>query len=83
MWVPGVLDDGDDVGPLLGHVDEVTTRAMRELHRIHQTLLMRGRTEGGREGARKEGGRREGGRREGRNEGGENGGGGKRWDMNE
>ena len=35
--MPGVFDDGDDVRPLLCHVDQVSARAMRELHRIHQT----------------------------------------------
>ena len=25
VWVTCVLYDGDDIGPLLGHIDEVTT----------------------------------------------------------
>lgn len=33
--VPGILDDGDDVGAAGSHVDEVTTGAVRELDGIH------------------------------------------------
>ena len=53
----GVLDDGDDVRSLLGHVHEVSARTMGELNRIHQTLL-RGEGRGGKgrggEGTRRE-----------------------------
>ena len=42
VGVSGVLNDGDDVSPLLGDVDEVTAGAMRELHCIHQPILHRG-----------------------------------------
>mmetsp|Transcript_4894 Transcript_4894/g.31336 ORF Transcript_4894/g.31336 Transcript_4894/m.31336 type:complete len:226 (+) Transcript_4894:2372-3049(+) len=34
LRVTRILDDGDDVRPLLGHVDQVPSRTMRELHRI-------------------------------------------------
>lgn len=37
--VTGVLHDGDDVGPLLRHVHEVTARAVGEFHGIYHTLL--------------------------------------------
>ena len=38
VGVSRVLDDGDDVGTLLGHVNQVTTGAVRELHGVHATL---------------------------------------------
>ena len=36
--VSSVLDDGDDVGPLLGHVDEVTTTSVGELDGVDSSL---------------------------------------------
>jgi hypothetical protein len=33
--VSGVLDDGDDVGAALGHVDQVSGGPVRELHCVH------------------------------------------------
>ena len=36
--VTGVLDDGDNVGPLLGHVDEITTTSVRELDGVDGSL---------------------------------------------
>ena len=38
--VAGVLDDRYDVGALLGHVDEIATRAVREFDCIDETLLL-------------------------------------------
>ena len=38
VWVPCVLDDGHDVGPLLGHVDEVASGAVRELDCVDHAL---------------------------------------------
>lgn len=38
VWVPGIFDHGDDVGPLLGQVDEVTARAVGELNCIDETI---------------------------------------------
>jgi hypothetical protein len=35
----GVMDDRDNVGPLLGHVDEVAARAVRELDRVDDAGL--------------------------------------------
>ena len=37
--VARILDDGDDVGARLRHVDEVTTRSVGEFHSVHQTVL--------------------------------------------
>lgn len=37
--VTGILDDGDDVGPLLGDVDEISARAVGELNSVHHSLL--------------------------------------------
>ena len=39
VGVSSVLDDGDDVGSLLGHVEQVAPAAVRELHCIHQAVL--------------------------------------------
>lgn len=39
MWVSGVLNYRDDVGPLLGHIDEIPSRTMGEFHSIHKTFL--------------------------------------------
>ena len=38
LRVARLLDDGDDVGALLGHVDEVTAGAVRELNAVDDTL---------------------------------------------
>jgi hypothetical protein len=38
VGVPSVLNDGDDVRPLLGHVDEVAARAVRELDGVDGAL---------------------------------------------
>ena len=38
MGVPGILNDGDDVGALLGNVEEIATGAVRELDGVDQTL---------------------------------------------
>mmetsp|Transcript_96382 Transcript_96382/g.241649 ORF Transcript_96382/g.241649 Transcript_96382/m.241649 type:complete len:345 (-) Transcript_96382:35-1069(-) len=38
LWLAGVLHDGHDICPALGHVREVAARAMRELHCIHDAL---------------------------------------------
>lgn len=35
--VSGILNDGDDVGSVGGHVDEITTRAVRELDSVDDT----------------------------------------------
>lgn len=34
LGLPGVVDDGDDVGALLGHVDQVSSYSMRELNSV-------------------------------------------------
>jgi hypothetical protein len=36
--VSSVLNDGDDVGPLLGHVDEVTTTSVGKLDSVDSSL---------------------------------------------
>jgi hypothetical protein len=36
--VTGVLDDGNNVGPLLGHVDEITSTSVRELDGVYGSL---------------------------------------------
>lgn len=36
--VTSVLDDGDDVGPLLGHVDEITSTSVREFDGVNGSL---------------------------------------------
>jgi hypothetical protein len=36
--VTGVLDDGDNVGPLLGHVDEISSTSVRELDSVYGSL---------------------------------------------
>jgi len=38
VWVTGILNDGNDVCSLLGNVDQITARTMRELNSVHQTL---------------------------------------------
>ena len=45
VGVPGVLDDGDDVGAFLGHVDEVPAGAVGKLHGVDQALLEMGMEE--------------------------------------
>ncbi len=40
MRVSGVFDDGDDVGPLLGHVDQIATGSVREFDGVDHTLLL-------------------------------------------
>ena len=42
--VPSILSDGDDIGPLLGHVDKVPTTPVRELNGIHQPSLQSDKT---------------------------------------
>ena len=37
--VSRVLNDRHDVRPLLCHVGQVTARAVRELHRVHHSVL--------------------------------------------
>jgi hypothetical protein len=37
-WVTSILDNGDDVGPFLGHVDEITTGSVRELDGVDGSL---------------------------------------------
>ena len=37
--VPSVLDDGDNVGPLLGHVDQVATGTVRKLNSVNHAIL--------------------------------------------
>lgn len=34
VWVTGILNDRDNVGSLLGHVDEITTRSVREFDSV-------------------------------------------------
>lgn len=36
--VTGILNDGDNVGSLLGHVDEITTRSVREFDSVDSSL---------------------------------------------
>ena len=38
VGVTSILDDGDDIGALLGHVDQVTSRAVRELDSVDKTF---------------------------------------------
>ena len=38
-WMTGILDDRDDVGTRLGHIDQVATRTMGKLDRIYQSSL--------------------------------------------
>lgn len=38
VGVSGVLNDGNDVGSLLGHVDEVSTGSVRELNGVDGSL---------------------------------------------
>lgn len=38
VWMTGVLDDRDDVGALLGDVDEIATGTMREFYGVDETL---------------------------------------------
>lgn len=35
VGVTGILNDRNDVGSLLGHVDEITTRSVRELYSVN------------------------------------------------
>lgn len=39
VWVPSVFNDRNNVGPLLGQVNEVTARTVGELNCIDQTVL--------------------------------------------
>lgn len=34
LGLPGIVDDGDDVGALLGHVHKVSTHSVRELNSV-------------------------------------------------
>lgn len=34
LGLPGIVDDGDDVGALLGHVHQVPSHSVRELNRV-------------------------------------------------
>jgi hypothetical protein len=36
--VTGVLNNGDDVGPFLGHVDEISSTSVRELDSVYGSL---------------------------------------------
>jgi hypothetical protein len=36
--VTGVLNNGDNVGPLLGHVDEISSTSVRELDSVYSSL---------------------------------------------
>jgi len=36
--VSSILDDRDDVGPLLGHVDEITTTSVGELDGVDSSF---------------------------------------------
>jgi len=38
VGMTGILDDRDDVGALLGHVDQIASRAVRELDSVDKTL---------------------------------------------
>lgn len=38
LRVSGVVDDGDDVGSLLGHTDQLSTRTVRELDGVDDTV---------------------------------------------
>jgi len=38
LGVTGILNNGDDVGALLGHVDKVATDTLGELHSVNGTL---------------------------------------------
>jgi hypothetical protein len=38
LRVTGIFNDGNNVGTLLGHIDQVTTRAVREFNGIHSSL---------------------------------------------
>jgi len=38
LRVSGVLDDGDDVGSLLGHTDQITAGSVRELDGVDDSL---------------------------------------------
>lgn len=37
--VAGVFDDGDDVCALLGHINQIATRAVRKLDSVHEARL--------------------------------------------
>lgn len=39
VWVPSILNDWNDVGAFLCHIEKITTRAMGELHSIDQPFL--------------------------------------------
>ena len=36
--MPGVFDDGNNVGPLLGHVEQVPAAPVGKLDRVHHAL---------------------------------------------
>lgn len=38
VGVTGILNDRDNVGSLLGHVDEITTRSVRELYSVNSSF---------------------------------------------
>lgn len=38
VGMTGIFDDGDDIGALLGHVDQITTRSVGELHGVDAAL---------------------------------------------
>ena len=39
VWVTGVFNYRNNVGSLLGNIEQVTTRPVGKLHRIHQSFL--------------------------------------------
>ena len=39
--VPGILNNGDHIGPLLGHIDKVPSTPVRELNSIDQPFLQK------------------------------------------
>ena len=38
LWVTGVFYNGDDVGSLLGHTDQITAGSVRELDGVDDSL---------------------------------------------
>lgn len=38
VWMTGVLNNGNNVGTLLGHINQITARTVRELNGIDKTL---------------------------------------------
>jgi len=41
VWVTSVFDDRNEVGSLLSHVQQITTRTVRELHSVDNAILER------------------------------------------